>query len=200
MPLYLQNGKLVQKAGNLGTSAGCCCAGGEKCCCIGESPLNYTTNYRRITTVANAEACTGTAIPKASSSSCPTIVVQWCGLSVELSSPNASAIAQAFPGVAGRGCGTGNDNIVSSQTLEIVNTNAGLYSPMGWATECGRCVFRFFVTFQENSFECGSRTRTFLLDWREGCDSTFNLEFFNGDSEFFICNDLTPTVSLTFAP
>jgi hypothetical protein len=27
MPLYVQNGKLIQKAGALGTSAGCCCGG-----------------------------------------------------------------------------------------------------------------------------------------------------------------------------
>lgn len=178
----------------------CPCCDQSRCCCVGESPLNYTTNYRRITTVANAEACTGTAIPRASSSSCPTIVVQWCGLTVELSRPSTSTIVQDFPGTVGRGCGTGNDNVVNSRTLEIVKTNVGLYSPMGWGEECGRCVFRFLIAYQESSFECGSRTRTFLLDWREGCDSTFNLEFFNGDSQFFICNDLTPTVSLTFAP
>jgi hypothetical protein len=32
MPLYLQNGKLLQKSGALGTSVGCCCGGGEPCC------------------------------------------------------------------------------------------------------------------------------------------------------------------------
>ena len=35
MPLYVQNGKLIQKAGKLGTSAGCCCGDGDPCedCC-----------------------------------------------------------------------------------------------------------------------------------------------------------------------
>jgi bacterioferritin-associated ferredoxin len=181
----------------------CPCCDQSRCCCIGESPLNYTTNYRRITSVATAGDCAGTVISKSTATSpCTgaTILVQWCGLSVELRSPNTSAIAQAFPNAVGRGCGTGNDNVVSSQTLEIVNTSAGLYSTMGWGAECGRCVFRFFVTFQEGSFECGSRTRQFLIDWRQGCDTSIHVEFFVGDSEFFICNDLTPTVSITFAP
>jgi hypothetical protein len=33
MPLYVQNGKLIQKAGKLGTSAGCCCGSTSKNCC-----------------------------------------------------------------------------------------------------------------------------------------------------------------------
>jgi hypothetical protein len=32
MPLYTQNSKLIQKAGALGTSAGCCCASGPSQC------------------------------------------------------------------------------------------------------------------------------------------------------------------------
>jgi hypothetical protein len=31
MPLYIQNGKLLNKTGTLGTSAGCCCGGGGEC-------------------------------------------------------------------------------------------------------------------------------------------------------------------------
>lgn len=178
----------------------CPCCDPSRCCCVGESPLNYTTNYRRITSVASADDCTGIAIPKSSSPSCPTIVVQWCGLSVELINPNTSAIIQDFPGTVARGCGTGNDNLVNSRTLQITNDNIGLYSPMGWQPACGRCVFRFLVSYQENSFECGSNTRQFLIDWREGCDESLYIEFVAGDSGFFICNDLTPTVSLTFAP
>lgn len=46
MPLYLQNGKLLQKAGALGTSAGCCCSSG--CNCSGgpiEIPSTVTVEY-----------------------------------------------------------------------------------------------------------------------------------------------------------
>jgi hypothetical protein len=181
----------------------CPCCDQSRCCCIGESPLNYTTNYRRVTSVATAGDCTGTVISKSTATSpCTgaTILVQWCGLSVELSPPDTVAVARVFPNAVGRSCGGANDNIVSVQALEIVPTNAGLYSPMGWRNECGKCVFRFFVTFQENSFECGSRTRTFFIDWRQGCDESIHVEFFVGQDEFYICNDLTPTVSVTFAP
>lgn len=47
MPLYVQNGKLIQKAGALGTSTGCCCSGSGVCAC-GDAyihikpPLIYT--------------------------------------------------------------------------------------------------------------------------------------------------------------
>lgn len=44
MPLYVQNGKLIQKAGSLGTSAGCCCAAGpcdSQCSGLG-TPANLT--------------------------------------------------------------------------------------------------------------------------------------------------------------
>ena len=49
MPLYVQNGKLIQKAGALGTSAGCCCAQGPQCCCVGNT----------VTIVQSAQDCTG---------------------------------------------------------------------------------------------------------------------------------------------
>ena len=178
----------------------CPCCDQSRCCCLGESPLNYTTNYRRIISVANAGDCTGTVISSSSSPSCPTILVQWCGLTVELTTANTNATVQDFPGTVGRGCGTGSDNVVNSRTLSITKDNIGLSSPMGWGAECNRCVFRFLVTYQENSFECGSNTRQFFIDWREGCDANLHIEFVAGDSGFFICNDLTPTVSLTFAP
>ena len=50
MPLYVQNGKLIQKAGALGTSAGCCC-GKKSCNCLSSCSLargtvsfTYTTS------------------------------------------------------------------------------------------------------------------------------------------------------------
>lgn len=46
MPLYVQNGKLIAKAGKLGTSAGCCCAQKNKVCTCsdpyGYAPLTVT--------------------------------------------------------------------------------------------------------------------------------------------------------------
>jgi hypothetical protein len=41
MPLYVQNGKLIQKAGTLGTSAGCCC--GKSCNCLSSCSLTQGT-------------------------------------------------------------------------------------------------------------------------------------------------------------
>ena len=42
MPLYVQNGKLIQKAGALGTSAGCCCGGGLGSCNCGSPAVTRT--------------------------------------------------------------------------------------------------------------------------------------------------------------
>ena len=39
MPLYVQNGKLIQKAGKLGTSAGCCCGKKYTACSCSGSPV-----------------------------------------------------------------------------------------------------------------------------------------------------------------
>ena len=41
MPLYVENGKLIQKAGALGTSAGCCCSQGA--CCAPDGSCTITT-------------------------------------------------------------------------------------------------------------------------------------------------------------
>jgi hypothetical protein len=91
MPLYVQNGNLLNKTGTLGTSVGCCCdppvpPPTELCCC-GESS---------VTKVNSAEECDGTTSPVAN----PvvdlediTIVVDWDGLSVVLSFPNFSESA-----------------------------------------------------------------------------------------------------------
>ena len=45
MPLYVQNGKLIKKAGSLGASAGCCCGSGVNCgaCSVFKRPLPHET-------------------------------------------------------------------------------------------------------------------------------------------------------------
>jgi hypothetical protein len=52
MPLYVQNGKLLEKDGALGTSAGCCCGGGGGLggCLCGTSPP-VTRNFPSSVTV-----------------------------------------------------------------------------------------------------------------------------------------------------
>jgi len=42
MPLYLQNGTLLQKSGALGTSVGCCCGGGLGSCNCGSPAVTRT--------------------------------------------------------------------------------------------------------------------------------------------------------------
>jgi hypothetical protein len=73
MPLYVQNGKLLQKSGALGTSVGCCCGAppeGPQCCCDETGPR-----------VLNAgEECTGTKFPQPDPAKSATVVFQWCGL------------------------------------------------------------------------------------------------------------------------
>jgi len=91
MPLYVQNGSLLNKTGTLGTSVGCCCdppvppPPAELCCCL-ESTV----------TVSTAEECDGTTSPVAD----PmvdlediTIVVDWDGLTATLDYPFFSQFA-----------------------------------------------------------------------------------------------------------
>jgi hypothetical protein len=92
MPLYVQNGNLLNKNATLGTSVECCCdppvppPPTELCCCEASS----------VTKVDSAEECDGTTSPVAN----PvvdlediTIVVDWDGLTVTLSFPNFSESA-----------------------------------------------------------------------------------------------------------
>jgi hypothetical protein len=75
MPLYVQNGKLIQKAGALGTSAGCCCGGnpGPLCCCD-------ETGFRVLN---EGEECTGSQFPVPDPTPTITLVFEWCGLTAE---------------------------------------------------------------------------------------------------------------------
>lgn len=182
----------------------CPCCDQSRCCCIGESPLNYTINYRRITSVATAGDCAGTVISKSTATSpCTgaTLLVEWCGLSVELTAGENSKSVQENPGVVAAGCGTPNENILFYRSLEVFKVSgAGFYSPQGWQAECGRCVVRFVVSLQETTTECGSKTRQYFIDWRQDCDSSVHIEFYNGDNSLWICTDAGPTASVTFAP
>ena len=81
MPLYVQNGNLLNKTGTLGTSVGCCCNPQGPVCCCGTSS---------VTKVDSAEECDGTTSPVAD----PvvdlediTIVVDWDGLTLVLTNP-----------------------------------------------------------------------------------------------------------------
>ena len=91
MPLYLQNGNLLNKTGTLGTSVGCCCdppvppPPENVCCCLEDE-----------VTVSTAEECDGTTSPVAD----PivdlediTIVVDWDGLTATLEHPDFSGSA-----------------------------------------------------------------------------------------------------------
>jgi hypothetical protein len=76
MPLYVQNGKLIQKAGALGTSAGCCCGApppGPQCCCD-------ETGFRVLN---EGDECTGSQFPVPDPTPTITLVFEWCGLTAE---------------------------------------------------------------------------------------------------------------------
>jgi hypothetical protein len=51
MPLYVQNGKLIQKAGALGTSVGCCCGGSYTACDCSGSPVGVPASLSMDLTV-----------------------------------------------------------------------------------------------------------------------------------------------------
>jgi len=76
MPLYVQNGKLIQKAGALGISAGCCCGApppGPQCCCD-------ETGFRVLN---EGDECTGSQFPVPDPTPTITLVFEWCGLTTE---------------------------------------------------------------------------------------------------------------------
>jgi hypothetical protein len=77
MPLYVQNGKLLQKSGALGTSVGCCCGDpppdGPQCCCD-------ETGFRVLN---EDEECTGSQFPVPDPTPTITLVFEWCGLTAE---------------------------------------------------------------------------------------------------------------------
>jgi len=76
MPLYVQNGKLIQKAGALGTSVGCCCGApppGPQCCCD-------ETGFRVLN---EGDECTGSQFPVPDPTPTISLVFEWCGLTAE---------------------------------------------------------------------------------------------------------------------
>ena len=181
-----------------------CCNPAGWCCCTGESPLNYNANYRRITSVSGPGDCDGTAIAsKEAASPCDgaTLIVSWCGLSVELTVGEYDKSVVVNPGLTVAGCGTSYDNVLYYRSLEVfIVSGSGIYAYQGWGSECGRCVVRFVVSLQESTTECGTRTRQYFIDWRQDCDRSVHIEFYNGDSSLWACTEPAPTASVTFAP
>lgn len=88
MPLYVQNGNLLNKTGTLGTSVGCCCdppvppPPAQQCCCEGISGISE---------IDLAEECGGDVLTKPDEPrdiDTMTVVVEWDGLTAELNSGN----------------------------------------------------------------------------------------------------------------
>lgn len=178
----------------------CCNPPEFQCCCVGEAPVLNTSDYRRIEFIPYGDPCDGTRIAYASQGSpcdARSIIAEWCGMAVEITYPSGSATTSTNPGTGAGGCGT-----ITSQTLSIDPLPAGNFqSPSGWNAECGRCVFRFLVTVQQNTFDCGSRTKSYFIDFRDGCDSSVNIQLWDAgsDESLFAC-DTVPTVTTTLAP
>ncbi len=62
MPLYVQNGSLLNKTGTLGTSVGCCCPPEvDRCCCIADEFGVISTSKKLI-----GQSCAGDATPHVS--------------------------------------------------------------------------------------------------------------------------------------
>jgi len=77
MPLYVQNGNLLNKAGTLGTSAGCCCypppPPPPQCCC----------DETGIRALQPEEECTGSQFSMPDPTPSISVVFEWCGLIAE---------------------------------------------------------------------------------------------------------------------
>jgi len=193
MPLYVQNGKLLEKDGALGTSSGCCCGGGGTCCCVGTSPLDLNEDYRRIVSITPPDTCDGTQVSQGTDEipcAGKSLVIQWCGRTLEVAYPDTSGIEVSDPAFDAGACGT-----VHYMSLSVDHLPPGVWTvpDMRWASECGRCVVRLLVVLQQNTFECGTRTSTYMIDWRDGCDSSVHVELVYEDG-LFLCAGTSPTV------
>lgn len=182
-----------------------CCQPPEfQCCCVGISPLTDappgTSNYRRIEVIPYGDECDGTLLTYSNdNTTCEgrTILVEWCDMSVEVVYESPLPAETINPGTSAGACGT-----VIAQTLQVQSLPAGNFQPLsGLRLECGRCVFRYMVSLQQNTFECGTLTKNYIIDWREGCDSEVHVEFWasNSDAALYSCND-DPVVTTTLAP
>lgn len=184
---------------------GCSCC--TTCCCQGDAPLSTGANYRRIAQYAGSSLCDeagGTPIPvQTGSCSQGTLIVGWCGLTVEMP--------------YGLESGTTTNNIpfdppegpcwVIRRTLTVLDTSSRWGGRQGWTTECGRCVIRYEVTISEElaaGSPCGQFPgpgRRYAVEWRQGCDADVHVEqVFTNNKAFTYCDDVPPDCTVTLAP
>lgn len=199
------NGGPIFRNGAVGTGQECCC--GEPppppdiCCCVGESPVSGTSDYRRIVQLPAGSECEGTQFThEPTTNPCDgfSLIAEWCGMTVEVAAPTSAAVVQELPGASIPPCGT-----LTSMTLEFLGLPPGNFaSPSGWSSECGRCVVRLIVRLQQVSSDCVSVTKSYFVDYRDGCDNELHVEYWPGGSNadpLYTCDE-PPVVSITFAP
>jgi len=183
---------------------GCSCC--TTCCCQGDAPLSAGANYRRIAQYAGSSLCDqagGTILPvQTGSCSQGTLIVEWCGLTVEMPYGTDYGIAtNNIPFDPPQGpC------LVIRRTLEVRDFSSRWTGRQGWNTECGRCVIRYEVTLSEHlapGSPCGpiGPGRAYAVEWREGCDAAVHVDqVFTNNNAFTTCNDVPPDCTVTLAP
>jgi hypothetical protein len=181
-----------------------CCT---TCCCQGDEPLSTGANNRRIARYDERFFCDeagGTHIPvQTGSCSEGTLIVEWCGLTVEM------PYGQEF------GSATNNNLFdppegpceVVRRILTVADTSSRWTGRQGWQTECGRCVFRYDVSLVEQltaASPCGqlpAPRRNYAVEWREGCDEDVQIDLvFTNERAFTYCDDVPPDCTVTLAP
>ena len=116
MPLYAQNGKLIQKAGALGTSAGCCCkASGPQCCCDPPWGPKLPANCASTTSPLTSPRPTLSQI---------SILLDWDGLSVLLEPPYFSSYVSESVSFS---CLKQGESEALNITERVLTANANVY-------------------------------------------------------------------------
>ena len=188
MPLYVQNGKLVQKAGALGTSAGCCCED-KKCCC-------YTEGNEFLLLVSSSPCPAGTTSTISYKPNLQTfctglsILIEWDVLSITVDPQNLEAYASRDAGVG-----------VLGLVLTVQNVSSFEYfqRQLALSQACGRCVAICDIAIQQYStdrFPPVNDISWFTLVYREGCDGDPHLTLYKQ-----VGNAIgPPSVTVTLAP
>jgi len=188
MPLYVQNGKLLNKTGTLSTSVGCCCED-KKCCCYSEGGEFLLSG-----SLSTCPAGTTATIPYRPNSQtfCTglSILIEWNALSITVDPQHREAYTNRNAGVG-----------VLGLVLTVQNVSSFEYyqRPLILLQSCGRCVAICDIAIQQYStdrFPPVNDISWFTLVYREGCDRDPHLTLYRQ-----VGNAIgPPSVTVTLAP
>lgn len=218
-----KNDFILVKDGSVLLGCGCC----SPCCCTGNAPPLASTlqdfespSVRRILNPATA-TCTGRRITvgkaglnaEGTDNGCAgiSVVVEWCGLTIEKLRNNTFATAnRPINQVYG-------DYLYRTASMSFESPPSFFTETGPFITRCGRCWFRLALQVRisrrlASIFLFSTISKRYLLDWRDGCDASANItltDFNDGNDNIgdppptgvaFETCDEPPTIMVVMAP